>query len=88
MPDKLLAEAELVNEARPEDELAGPMRAIELAKEELGALNDKITLVQHGASARRGQSPWGTVAAEATRHLGEVRRAIRLRALWEHWVKR
>ena len=27
MPDKLLAEAELVNRARPENELSGPMRA-------------------------------------------------------------
>ena len=41
VPDQLLADAELVNEARPEDELAEPERAFGPAQEELGALKEQ-----------------------------------------------
>ena len=41
IPDQLLADAELVNEARPEDELAEPERAFGPAQEELGVLKEQ-----------------------------------------------
>ena len=74
VPDQLLADADLVNEARPEDELAGPERVFAPC-EEFDALQER------GSKDARGQAevpPGGVVPVGARRclepSLGSVRK--------------
>ena len=91
IPDKLLADAELVNEARPEDEFQGPMRAFEPYKkayDELGALLAAHAKGQ-GVRSGLGRTPENALYQKATElHLGSVPLWNGLQASWVSWGKR